>query len=128
VGYLDADGYLYITDRKKDMILRGGENVYCVEIENCISEHPEIEEAAVIGVPDKDLGERVKAIVRRRPNSDIDELKVRAHVGQHLAKFKVPEIVEFTEEPLPRNAAGKLLKNVLRDSDRPKSTAPKASE
>ena len=128
VGYLDADGYLYITDRKKDMILRGGENVYCVEIENCISEHPEIEEAAVIGVPDKDLGERVKAIVRRRPNSDIDELKVRAHVGQHLAKFKVPEIVEFTEEPLPRNVAGKLLKNVLRDSDRPKSNAPKPSE
>jgi long-chain acyl-CoA synthetase len=66
VGFVDPDGYLYISDRAKDMILRGGENVSCVEIENCISDHPEIEEAAVIGVPDKDLGERVKAIVRRR--------------------------------------------------------------
>ncbi len=118
VGFVDADGYLYISDRAKDMILRGGENVYCVEIENCISDHPEIEEAAVIGVPDKDLGERVKAIVRKRPNSDIDGLKLQAHVAQHLAKFKVPEIVEFTDLPLPRNPAGKLLKNVLRDSDR----------
>ena len=119
VGYLDADGYLYISDRAKDMILRAGENVYCVEIENCISDHPEIEEAAVIGVPDKDLGEKVKAIVRRRPNSDIDELKVKQHVGQHLAKFKVPEIIEFTEDPLPRNPAGKIMKNVLRGSSKP---------
>ena len=116
IGFLDEDGYLYISDRAKDMILRGGENVYCVEIENCISDHPEIEEAAVIGVPDHDLGERVMAIVRRRPDSDIDALRVQAHVAQSLAKFKVPEIVQFTEYPLPRNVAGKLLKNALRDS------------
>ncbi len=119
VGYLDEEGYLYISDRAKDMILRAGENVYCVEIENCISDHPEIEEAAVIGVPDQDLGERVKAIVRKRPDSDIDGLRVQAHVAQHLAKFKVPEIVEFTEDPLPRNPAGKILKNVLRGSSVP---------
>jgi long-chain acyl-CoA synthetase len=119
VGFLDEDGYLYISDRAKDMILRGGENVYCVEIENCISDHPEIEEAAVIGVPDKDLGERVKAIVRRRADSEIDALKVQAHVAEHLAKFKVPEIIEFTEEPLPRNPAGKILKNILRSSRPP---------
>ena len=119
IGYLDDDGYLYISDRAKDMILRGGENVYCVEIENCISDHPEIEEAAVIGVPDKDLGERVKAIVRKRLNSDIDALRVQRHVAEHLAKFKVPEIVEFIEGPLPRNAAGKLLKNELRKSSNP---------
>ena len=115
IGYYDEDGYLYISDRAKDMILRAGENVYCVEIENCISDHPEIEEAAVIGVPDKDLGEKVKAIVRKRRDSDIDELKVKQHVAQHLAKFKVPEIIEFIEEPLPRNQTGKILKNVLRD-------------
>jgi long-chain acyl-CoA synthetase len=124
VGFLDDDGYLYINDRAKDMILRGGENVYCVEIENCISDHPEIEEAAVIGVPDKDLGERVKAIVRKRANSDIDALKVQAHVAQHLAKFKVPEIIEFTVDPLPRNPAGKIMKNVLRDGDRTSGAPP----
>jgi long-chain acyl-CoA synthetase len=122
IGFLDEDGYLYISDRAKDMILRGGENVYCVEIENCISDHPEVEEAAVIGVPDKDLGERVMAIVRRRGASDIDALRVQAHVAEHLAKFKVPEIVEFTEEPLPRNPAGKILKNVLRSSRPPVSS------
>jgi long-chain acyl-CoA synthetase len=114
IGYVDGDGYLYISDRAKDMILRGGENVYCVEIENCISDHPEIEEAAVIGVPHEDLGETVKAIVRKRSDSDIDELKVKQHVAQHLARFKVPEIVEFIEQPLPRNPAGKILKNLLR--------------
>lgn len=127
IGYRDEDGYLYISDRAKDMILRAGENVYCVEIENCISDHPEIEEAAVIGVPDKELGERVKAIVRRRANSDIDELKVQAHVAQHLARFKVPEIVEFIEAPLPRNSTGKLLKNELRETDRlSRAPAPKS--
>jgi long-chain acyl-CoA synthetase len=119
IGYLDEDGYLYISDRAKDMILRAGENVYCVEIETCISDHPEIEEAAVIGVPDADLGEKVKAIVRKRPDSDIDELKVQAHVAQHLAKFKVPEIIEFIEQPLPRNPAGKILKNLLRSQGEP---------
>jgi len=119
IGFLDEDGYLYISDRAKDMILRAGENVYCVEIENCISDHPEIEEAAVIGVPDRDLGERVMAIVRRRPDSDIDALRLQAYVAEHLAKFKVPEIVEFTEAALPRNAAGKLLKNEIRSSHPP---------
>jgi long-chain acyl-CoA synthetase len=121
VGFLDDDGYLYISDRAKDMILRGGENVYCVEIENCLSDHPDIEEAAVIGVPDADLGERVKAIVRRRLDSDIDALRLQRHVAGHLAKFKVPEIVEFVDAPLPRNAAGKLLKNELRKSSMPPS-------
>ena len=110
-----SDGYLYISDRAKDMILRAGENVYCVEIENCISDHPEIEEAAVIGVPDNDLGEKVKAIVRKRRRlATSTSCKVKAHVAQHLAKFKVPEIVEFIEDPLPRNPAGKIMKNLLR--------------
>ena len=119
IGFLDEDGYLYISDRAKDMILRAGENVYCVEIENCISDHPEIEEAAVIGVPDRVMGERVMAIVRKRPDSDIDALRVQAHVAEHLAKFKVPEIVTFTEAPRPRNAAGTLRKNELRSSHPP---------
>ena len=97
------------------MIIRGGENVYCVEIENCLVEHPDIDEAAIIGVADKELGERVKAVVRRRPGASLSAEAVRAHVASRLAAFKVPEIVEFCEAPLPRNPAGKLLKNQLRD-------------
>jgi long-chain acyl-CoA synthetase len=96
------------------MILRGGENVYCIEIENCLADHPEIDEAAVVGMPDAELGEKVKAIVLRVPGAALDEAGVKRHVAAHLARFKVPEIVEFTDQPLPRNAAGKLLKNQLR--------------
>jgi long-chain acyl-CoA synthetase len=119
LGYIDSEGFLFVVDRAKDMILRGGENVYCVEIENCLAEHPAIDEAAVIGVPDAELGERVKAIVRRAAGALIDEQGVKDHVAKHLARFKVPEIVEFAAEPLPRNPAGKLLKNELRKA-RPK--------
>jgi len=114
LGYRDADGFYFVVDRAKDMILRGGENVYCTEIENTLADHPEIDEAAVIGVPDPELGERVKAIVRRVPGSGLSENAVRSHVAAHLASFKVPEFVEFVSDPLPRNAAGKLLKNALR--------------
>ncbi len=114
LGYRDADGFYFVVDRAKDMILRGGENVYCTEIENCLADHPEIDEAAVVGVPDPEFGERVKAIVRRAPGASIDAAGVQAHVAATLASFKVPEFVEFTEEPLPRNPAGKILKNVLR--------------
>ena len=116
LGYRDADGFFFIVDRAKDMILRGGENVYCAEIENVLADHPEIDEAAIIGVPDVEFGERVKAIVRRIEGSTIDENEVRRHAGAHLANFKVPEFVEFTDKPLPRNPAGKILKNVLRGS------------
>ena len=114
LGYLDGEGFLFIVDRAKDMILRGGENVYCVEIENLLAEHPEIDEAAVIGVADAEMGERVKAVVRRTPGSKLDADAVKRHVGARMASFKVPEFVEFTDEPLPRNPAGKLLKNQLR--------------
>jgi long-chain acyl-CoA synthetase len=118
LGYVDPEGFLFVVDRAKDMILRGGENVYCVEIENCLADHPEIDEAAIVGVPDPELGERVKAIVRRVPGSALAADAVRRHVAAHLASFKVPELVEFTDAPLPRNPAGKLLKNVLRGTAR----------
>jgi long-chain acyl-CoA synthetase len=114
LGTRDAEGFYYVLDRAKDMIIRGGENVYCVEIENCLAEHPEIDEAAIVGVPDPELGERVKAIVRRVAGSRLSPEAVRAHVAAHLASFKVPEQVEFRDDPLPRNPAGKLLKNLLR--------------
>jgi long-chain acyl-CoA synthetase len=114
VGYRDADGLYYLVDRTKDIIIRGGENVYSVEIENCLAEHPQIDEAAVIGVPDPELGERVKAIVCPVRGATLTVEEVRAHVAGRLASFKVPEIIEITERPLPRNPAGKILKNQLR--------------
>lgn len=114
LGYRDNEGFLFIVDRAKDMILRGGENVYCVEIENCLAEHPDIDEAAIIGVPDVELGERVKAVVRLAPGARLDAKSVQRYVASRLASFKVPEIVEFIDKPLPRNPAGKILKNVLR--------------
>jgi len=114
LGTRDAEGFFFVVDRAKDMILRGGENVYCMEIENCLAEHPAIDEAAIVGVPDREYGERVKAIVRLRPGAVLDAAGVQRHVAAHLAAFKVPEQVEFTERALPRNPAGKLLKNLLR--------------
>jgi long-chain acyl-CoA synthetase len=114
IGHLDDEGYLAITDRKKDMIIRGGENVYCVEIENRLVDHPAIADAAVIGVPHPSLGEEVKAVVQLEPGASMSEDDVRAWVRAELADFKVPTYVDVRHDPLPRNASGKLLKNVLR--------------
>jgi long-chain acyl-CoA synthetase len=114
VGYVDEDGFLFITDRKKDMIIRGGENIYCVEIENRLVEHPAIADAAVIGVPHPELGEEVKAVVQVEPGESITEQEVRSWVAEALANFKVPAYVDIQDDKLPRNASGKLLKNVLR--------------
>ncbi|MBI2705060.1 MAG: acyl--CoA ligase [Actinobacteria bacterium] len=114
IGYLDDDGYLFITDRVKDMIIRGGENIYCVEIENRLVESPLIADAAVIGVPHPELGEEVKAVVELAPGASMTEDEVRSWVAETLANFKVPAYVELWDGKLPRNASGKLLKNVLR--------------
>ena len=114
IGFLDSEGFLYITDRAKDMIIRGGENVYCVEIENRLVEHPLVAEAAVVGVPHPTLGEEVRAVVRCEPGSSVEAGELQAWVAETLANFKVPAYVDFVSEPLPRNASGKLLKNVLR--------------
>jgi long-chain acyl-CoA synthetase len=114
IGVIDAEGYLTITDRAKDMIIRGGENIYCVEIENRLVEHPAIADAAVIGVAHPTLGEEVKAVVQVEPGESITEDEVRSWVAGTLAPFKVPAFVEIQDDKLPRNASGKLLKNVLR--------------
>jgi long-chain acyl-CoA synthetase len=114
VGYVDDEGFLFITDRAKDMIIRGGENIYCVEIENRLVEHPGVMDAAVIGVPHQTLGEEVKAVVQVEPGSTLTAADVRAWVAETLADFKVPAFIDMTTEKLPRNASGKLLKNVLR--------------
>ena len=114
VGHIDDEGYLFITDRKKDMIIRGGENVYCVEIEQRLVDHPDIADAAVIGVPHQQLGEEVKAVIQVEPGREVTEGQVQAWVAETLANFKVPAYVEIRTENLPRNASGKLLKNALR--------------
>jgi long-chain acyl-CoA synthetase len=117
IGYLDEDGYLYLVDRAKDMIIRGGENVYSVEVEHVLYDHPDVVDAAVVGVPHKTLGEEVKAVVQVREGSTATEEEIRAFCAQHLANFKVPAYVEIRYEPLPRNPAGKVLKNMLRGQE-----------
>jgi long-chain acyl-CoA synthetase len=114
IGYLDEDGFLFITDRAKDMIIRGGENIYCVEIEQRLVENPAVADAAVIGVPHHELGEEVKAVVQVQAGAALTEQDVKEWVAESLANFKVPAYVELTHDKLPRNASGKLLKNVLR--------------
>ncbi|HMC70803.1 MAG TPA: AMP-binding protein, partial [Mycobacteriales bacterium] len=117
VGRFDAEGYLSIVDRAKDMIIRAGENVYCVEVENVLFDHPDVIDAAVVGVPHKTLGEEVKAVVQLRAGASAREDELRDFCRVHLADFKVPEYVEFRDEPLPRNPAGKVLKSLLRGGD-----------
>lgn len=108
VGHLDEDGFLYVTDRLKDVVIRGGENVYSVEVEQALESHPAVLEAAVIGVADADLGERVKAVVVVREDVTVAELA--GHLAGRLALFKVPEDWEVTRTPLPRTPSGKVLK------------------
>jgi long-chain acyl-CoA synthetase len=117
IGRFDDDGFLYLVDRAKDMIIRGGENVYCVEVEEALFEHPDVVDAAVVGVPHKVLGEEVKAVVQLKPSSPATAEDLRTHCAARLANFKVPEYVDLRDEPLPRNPAGKVLKNVLRGDD-----------
>jgi long-chain acyl-CoA synthetase len=114
VGHVDDEGYLFITDRAKDMLIRGGENIYCVEIENRLVEHDAIADAAVIGVPHDSLGEEVKAVIEVAPGADPSDAEIQQWVAQTLAPYKVPTYIERWDGKLPRNASGKLLKNVLR--------------
>jgi long-chain acyl-CoA synthetase len=117
LGHLDDEGFLFITDRAKDVIIRGGENIYSVEIENRLVDHPDIVEAAVFGVPHPELGEEVKAIVHPTPGKTLTEQEVREWVREGLADFKVPTYVELRDDPLPRNPSGKILKAALRSGD-----------
>ena len=113
VGYLDEEGYLFITGRTKDLIIRGGENISSGEIEACLEEHPKIEEAAVIGVPDPEWGEKVKAIVVLKPGESLSQEELVQYCKGRLASFKAPSEVAFVKE-LPRNPLGKVLKTELR--------------
>lgn len=115
LGRLDEEGFLFIVDRAKDMILRGGENVYCAEVEAALHEHPAVADAAVIGVAHEELGEEVGAVVRLAPQASATASELRAFLSGRLAAFKIPSHIRFTTDELPRNAAGKLLKKQLRD-------------
>lgn len=116
LGRLDDDGFLYVVDRLKDVVIRGGENVYAAEVEAALYEHPDVVEAAIIGVPHDRLGEEVGAVVRRRDDSSLSADEVRTHVAARLAGFKVPSHVWVVTTELPRNATGKVLKRELRET------------
>jgi long-chain acyl-CoA synthetase len=111
---VDEEGFVYVLDRAKDMLIRGGENVYCVEVENVLYEHPDVMDAAVIGIPHRVLGEEVGAIVQVTREARVTSEELRAHAARQLAAFKVPVRIEIRHEPLPRNANGKILKRQLR--------------
>lgn len=114
VGYLDNDGYLYITDRKKDLIIKGGENISPSEIETAIYQHPAIAETAVVGVPDADFGEQICAVVQLKPGAKASAEEIREHVARFVGKFKIPEQIVF-QQSLPKTATGKIHKQMLRE-------------
>lgn len=113
LGYMDEDGYLYIVDRLKDMIVTGGENVYSAEVENALAKHPAVGSCAVIGVPDPEWGERVHAVVVLKPGANATAEEIRTHVKTRIAGYKAPGSVEFVEA-LPLSGTGKILKRELR--------------
>jgi acyl-CoA synthetase (AMP-forming)/AMP-acid ligase II len=121
IGYFDADGFLYLVDRAKDMILRGGENIYGAEVENAIFDHPAVLECVAFSVPDDRLGEEVGAAIHLKEAAMLDAPSLREHLASRIAAFKVPRYIWFLAEPLPRNANGKFLKRELKDVLDPES-------
>ncbi|MCY4453254.1 MAG: class I adenylate-forming enzyme family protein [Immundisolibacterales bacterium] len=115
IAEIDEEGHVYIRDRLKEMVLRGGENIYCAEVERVVYLHPAVFEAAAFGVPDERLGEELAVVVMRRAGAALDATAIRAHVAEHLARFKVPRYVWLHDEPLPRGTTGKIEKRALRD-------------
>lgn len=115
LGRLDDDGFLYVVDRLKDVVIRGGENVYAAEVEAAIYEHPGVAEVAIIGVPHDRLGEEVGAVVRQHLAASVTADDIRAHVAERLAGFKVPTHVWISTDEFPKNATGKVLKRELRE-------------
>ncbi|MGB3737527.1 MAG: AMP-binding protein [Ilumatobacter sp.] len=115
VGRLDDDGFLFLVDRAKDMIVTGGENVYCTEVEDALYTHPAVLEAAVIGIPDEKWGEAVHAVVVSRDGETVSEADLIVHCRAQIASYKVPKSVSFNAEPLPKSGPGKVLKRVLRE-------------
>ncbi len=115
LGYVDEDGYVYIVDRLKDMIVSGGENIYCIEVENALMQHPAVLDAAVVGVPDPIMQEAVKAVICLKPGMTATEEEIKEHCKKLIASYKKPKHVVFTDSMLPRNPGGKVLKSALKD-------------
>ncbi len=115
IARIDEEGFLTIVDRAKDVLIRGGENIYCVEVENALFEHPDVIDAAVVAIKHRTLGEEPGAIVTVKVGSSADEAQLRAFCAERIAAFKVPVKILLRDEPLPRNAAGKILKSSLRE-------------
>ena len=116
VAYIDLDGFIFIVDRLKDMVLRGGENVYCAEVESAMYEHEAIAECSVFGVPDDRLGEEVGIAMYCKPGKSVTADELRAHCEPFIARHKIPRYFWFMDAALPRNASGKFLKRELRES------------
>lgn len=114
IAKIDEEGFLFVLDRKKDMLIRGGENIYCIEVENALFEHPDIIDAAVVGIPHRTLGEEPGAVVTLKPGARVNEQEMRAFVAERLAAFKVPVRIVARDDMLPRNPNGKILKNQLK--------------
>ncbi|MEZ5560484.1 MAG: class I adenylate-forming enzyme family protein [Pseudomonadales bacterium] len=116
IGHMDDEDYVFITDRAKDMVIRGGENIGCQEVEACLYDHPAVSECAVFGLPDERLGETLAAVVMLKPGAHADAQTLKTHLGAHLARFKVPEHIWIQREQLPRIASGKIYKRGLREA------------
>ena len=114
VGYLDEDGYLFLMDRSKDLIISGGENIYPREIEEVLVQHKAVREVAVIGVPDPKWGESIKAVISLLPSESVTEEDLIDFCKQHIASYKKPKSIDFMDE-LPKNNYGKIVKRELRD-------------
>jgi acyl-CoA synthetase (AMP-forming)/AMP-acid ligase II len=115
IGYQDSEGFFYILDRSKDMIVTGGENVYSGEVEAVIYAHPAVREVAVFGIPDPKWGELVMACVVVKPGVALSANEVTSHCRQFLASYKIPRRVEFSDTELPKSGSGKILKRLLRE-------------
>ena len=116
IAYLDEDGFIFLVDRAKDMVLRGGENVYCAEVENAIFAHDDVAECVAFAVPDDRLGEEVGAAIYLRPGVTLDAAAIREHAKVLVAPFKIPRYIWFVSEPLPRNASGKFVKKDIKEA------------
>jgi long-chain acyl-CoA synthetase len=114
LGYIDEDGFLFIVDRLKDVIISGGENIYSTEVEQVIYQHPAVAMCAVIGIPDEKWGESVHAVVILRGGHTVSEGEIMTFCRQHIAGYKCPRSIEIRTEPLPMSGAGKILKRELR--------------